>query len=184
MQPASAFCHSAKALCVCCPNFLFCESYLVLSVLPLYKLHIRSIFIFLQKSLEGADCVHCEHLPMHSLRSRKALFDDKGAFTSVSRGAGPAAAEAERHQHSWGSQVDLLERMETGGSLSPSPPIRFSGRSPRRKPARRLLLHGERTQRFSYLPLRRVSARAPRLCPLCHPSMRSCWRWWLVLWPN
>ncbi len=129
-----------------------------------------------RSALEGADSVHCERLPMHSLRSRKALFDDKGAFTSVSRGAGPAAAEAARHQHSWGLQVDLLEGMETGGSLSPSPPIRFGGRSLGRKPARRLLLPGERTRRFSYLPLRTVSARAPRLRPLCHPSMRSCWR--------
>ncbi len=85
--------------------------------------HARSV-------LERADCVHCERLSMHLLCSRKALFDAEEAFTSVSRGAGPAAAEAERRQHSWGSQVDLLERMETGESLSPSPPIRFSGRSP------------------------------------------------------
>ncbi len=83
-----------------------------------------------RSALEGADCVHCELLPMHLLHSRKALFDAKGAFTSVSRGAGPTAAEAERRQHSWGSQVDLLEGMEMGESLSPSPPIRFGGRSP------------------------------------------------------
>ncbi len=83
-----------------------------------------------RSALEGADCVHCERLSMHFLRSRKDLFDAEGAFTSVSRSAGPAAAEVERRQHSWGSQEDLLEGMETGKSLSPSPPIRFGGRSP------------------------------------------------------
>ncbi len=55
-----------------------------------------------RSALEGADCVHCESLPVHSLCSRKVLFDTKGAFTSVSCGAGPAAAEAGRRQHSWG----------------------------------------------------------------------------------
>ncbi len=41
---------------------------------------------------------------------------------------------------------------------------------------KRLLLPGERTRHFSFLSLRRMSVRAPRLCPLCRPSMRSCWR--------
>ncbi len=150
---------SKTALCML-SNFLFCESYLVLSVLPLYKLHIRSILSFCirkktkkressmskrylvdcskkegesssrfrscvppcgrymvpgdthdlcvvclgvehaRSALEGANCVHCERLQMHLLRSWKALFDAEGAFTSVSSGAGPAAAEAERRQHS------------------------------------------------------------------------------------
>ncbi len=44
--------------------------------------------------IEGADCVHCEHLPMHLLCSQKALFDAEGAFTSIPRGAGPTAAKA------------------------------------------------------------------------------------------
>ncbi len=83
-----------------------------------------------QSALEGSGCPHCDLLPMHVFRSRKALFDEKGAFTSIPRDAGPAAAEAERRRHSWGSQVDLLEGMETGESLSPSPSIRFGGRSP------------------------------------------------------
>ncbi len=43
------------------------------------------------------------------LRSRKSLFVD-GIFTSEPRGSGPAAAEAERRLHSWGSQFDLRRR--------------------------------------------------------------------------
>ncbi|MCI4395880.1 hypothetical protein PGIGA_G00197280 [Pangasianodon gigas] len=53
----------------------------------------------------------------------EALFEE-GAFTRVPRGAGPASAEAERRLRSWGSQMDLAERMETGESLSPSSPTR------------------------------------------------------------
>ncbi len=61
-----------------------------------------------ESALEGADCPHCENLPLHTLRSRKALFSE-GSFTRVPRGAGPAVAEAERRQRSWGSQLDLME---------------------------------------------------------------------------
>ncbi|KAL0151133.1 hypothetical protein M9458_053646 [Cirrhinus mrigala] len=71
---------------------------------------------------------HCERLPLRTLRSRKALFEE-GAFTSVPRGSGPASAEAERRLHSWGSQLDLLEGMETGDPLSPASPSRSVARS-------------------------------------------------------
>ncbi len=79
---------------------------------------------------EGADCPHCERLPLRTLRSRKSLFVD-GIFTSEPRGSGPAAAEAERRLHSWGSQFDLEQEMETGESLSPSTASRSSARSGR-----------------------------------------------------
>ncbi|KAL0175435.1 hypothetical protein M9458_027765, partial [Cirrhinus mrigala] len=79
-------------------------------------------------ALEGADCPHCELLPLRTLHSRRALFEE-GAFTSVPQGAGPASAEAERVLHSWGSQMDLLEGMETGDPLSPSLPGRSAARS-------------------------------------------------------
>ncbi|KAI2647309.1 Transposon Ty3-G Gag-Pol polyprotein [Labeo rohita] len=75
-------------------------------------------------ALERTDCPHCEALPLRVLRSRKALFEE-GAFTSVPQGVGPASVEAERALHSWGSQLDLLEGMETGDPLSPS----LTGRS-------------------------------------------------------
>ncbi len=106
--------------------------------------------------LEGAGCPHCDFLPMHVLRSWKALFDEKGAFISVSGGAGSTAGEAKRRRPSWGSQVDLLEGMETGESLSPFHPSDSTAVLRDRKPALRLLLPEERTRSFSYLPLRRM----------------------------
>ncbi len=85
---------------------------------------------------EGADCPHCERLPLRTLRSRKSLFVD-GIFTSEPRGSGPAAAEAERRLHSWGSQFDLEQEMETGESLSPSTASRSSARSGRARSERK-----------------------------------------------
>ncbi len=76
-----------------------------------------------ESALEGAGCPHCERLPLHTLRSWRALFEGRD-FASVPRGAGPASAEAERRLHSWGSQLDLAEGMETGRSLSSSSPAR------------------------------------------------------------
>ncbi len=74
-----------------------------------------------ESALVAADCPHCERLPLSMLRSRKALFEE-GAFTSVPHGAGPASAKAEQQLHSWGLQLDLVEGMETGESLSSSSP--------------------------------------------------------------
>ena len=81
-----------------------------------------------ESALEGADCPHCLRMSVRMLRSRRALFEE-GAFASVPRGAGPASAEAERRLHSWGSQVDLVEGMETGQSLSPSTSARSGTQS-------------------------------------------------------
>ncbi len=65
---------------------------------------------------------------MRSLRSRRALFEE-GALTSAPRGSSPTLAEAERRLKSWGSQVDLTERLETGMSFSPSSTARSSAQS-------------------------------------------------------
>ncbi len=81
-----------------------------------------------ESAFEEAGCPHCERLPMHTLRSRKALFEE-GVFASAPRGAGPASAEAERWLHSWGSQMDLAEGLETGKPLSLSSPARSTARS-------------------------------------------------------
>ncbi len=81
-----------------------------------------------ESAFEEAGCPHCERLPMHTLRSRKALFEE-GVFASAPRGAGPASAEAERWLHSWGSQLDLAEGLETGKPLSLSSPARSTARS-------------------------------------------------------
>ncbi|KAL0189459.1 hypothetical protein M9458_016558, partial [Cirrhinus mrigala] len=67
-------------------------------------------------------------LPLRTLCSRKALFED-GAFTSVPRGSGPVSSEAERRLHLWGWQLDLLDGMETGDPLSPSSPGKSAARS-------------------------------------------------------
>ncbi len=60
--------------------------------------------------------------------SRRTLFKE-GVFASAPHGAGPASTEAERWLHSWGSQLDLAEGMETGRSLSLSSPARSTARS-------------------------------------------------------
>ena len=101
-----------------CPRFITGGDTHSLCVACLGAEHVQS-------ALEGAGCAHCERLPLRTLRSRWALFEE-GALTSVPRGAGPASAEAERRLRSWGSQMDLAEGMETGPSLSPSSPSRSS----------------------------------------------------------
>ncbi len=59
----------------------------------------------------------------------EALFEE-GVFASAPRGAGPASADAERWLHSWGSQMDLAEGLETVNPyLCPHlpDPLPFSG---------------------------------------------------------
>ncbi len=100
----------------------------------LQTLHVCRRYTQLVCGLFGSgartDCPHCECLPLRTLRSRKALFSE-GSFTSVPSGAGPAVAEVERRRRSWGSQLDLMEELETSKSLSPSSFIRSGDRFPR-----------------------------------------------------
>ncbi|KAG1961314.1 hypothetical protein F2P79_005480 [Pimephales promelas] len=72
-----------------------------------------------QSALEGAGCEHCERLPMKTLCSRRALFEESGSVRAP-RGSGLAVAETRRRLASWGSQMDLSAGMETGsdGTLS------------------------------------------------------------------
>ncbi|KAI2663885.1 Transposon Ty3-G Gag-Pol polyprotein [Labeo rohita] len=88
-----------------CPRFITGKDTHALCVVCLGAEHAAA-------ALEGADCPHCVQMSLHTLRSRKALFQ-LGAFSSVPRGSGPASAEAGRRLHSWGSQLDLAEGMET-----------------------------------------------------------------------
>ncbi len=65
----------------------------------------------------------------------RASFDafaplPEGAFTGVSHGAGPAAAEAEQRLALGGIASGSVGGNGDGRVLSPSPPIRFGGRSP------------------------------------------------------
>ncbi|KAL0202332.1 hypothetical protein M9458_000350, partial [Cirrhinus mrigala] len=84
-----------------------------LCVMCLGEEHAREV-------LEGAICVHCERLPIKTLHSRLSLFSRKEGQPSAPRGSGPAAAEARRKLSSWGSQVDLAEKLDKGLSLSRS----------------------------------------------------------------
>ncbi len=96
-----------------------CERYITpsdsheLCVTCLGAQHARS-------ALEGAGCAHCDRFTVKQLCSRLALFTEDGSQASAPRGAGPAAAEAERRLHSWGSQLDLADELGTGLSLSQS----------------------------------------------------------------
>ncbi len=76
----------------------------------------------LGEELEGADCEHCDVLPLRTLRSRLAFFHKEDAEAHVPRGSGSAAAEAQRKLQSWGSQIDLSAGLGMSTALSlPSP---------------------------------------------------------------
>ncbi|KAL0173628.1 hypothetical protein M9458_029596, partial [Cirrhinus mrigala] len=75
---------------------------------------------YAREILEGAICMHCERLPMKTLRSRLSLFSRKEGQPSAPRSSGPAAAEAQRKLSLWGSQVDLADKLDKGLSLSRS----------------------------------------------------------------
>ncbi len=62
--------------------------------------------------------MHCERLPMRTLRSRLSLFLRKEGQPSASRDSNPTAAEARRTLRSWGSQADLADEFERELSLS------------------------------------------------------------------
>ncbi len=125
--------------------------------------------------LEGTDCPHCERLPLRTLRSRKALFEE-GAFVSIPHGAGPASAEAERRLLSWGSQRDLVEGMETGKFLSSSLPARSTARSLGSEDRSAVSSPREWAWCFTFLPPKRLMWRASSIRPLNPQSMRSYWR--------
>ncbi|KAI2647320.1 hypothetical protein H4Q32_030850 [Labeo rohita] len=78
-----------------CPTYFTPDDTHDLCIMCLGEEHARNV-------LEGAVCVHCERLSMKTLRSR------------------PAAAEARRKLSSWGSQMDLTDKLDKGLSLSRS----------------------------------------------------------------
>ncbi len=94
-----------------CPRYLTPDDTHDCCVFCLGIEHARDVF-------EGAVCVHCERLPMRTLRSRLSLFSRKEGQPSASRDLSPTAAEARRRMKSWGSQVDLADEFEGELSLS------------------------------------------------------------------
>ncbi len=89
---------------------------------------IHSLCVVCLGAKHAESALDCERLPLHTLRSPKALYEE-GDFTGVPRGASPAFAEAEQRLHPWESQMDQVEGMKTGESPSSSFPIRSSARS-------------------------------------------------------
>lgn len=71
-------------------------------------------------ALKGAACVHCDSFTVKQLCSHLALFGENGSQESAPRGAGPTAAETQRHLHLWGSQLDLADKLGMGLFLSQS----------------------------------------------------------------
>ncbi|KAL0195685.1 hypothetical protein M9458_009257, partial [Cirrhinus mrigala] len=83
-----------------------------LCVICLGEEHAREV-------LERAICVHCERLPMKTLSALVCpFFSRKEGQPSAPHGSGPAAAEARRKLSSWGSQVDLADKLDKGLSLA------------------------------------------------------------------
>ncbi len=110
----STMASTSKAFRKCvdpCPRYLTPDDTHDCCVFCLGMEHARDVF-------EGAVCVHCERLPMRTLRSRLSLFSRKGGQPSASRDSSPTAAEARRRMKSWGSQADLADEFERELSLS------------------------------------------------------------------
>ncbi|CAM4710214.1 unnamed protein product [Leuciscus chuanchicus] len=95
-----------------CPRYISGSDTHQLCVLCLGVQHARA-------ALEGAACSECDKLPLRTLRSRLAVFDQHGQAREP-RGSGPAIAEAERRRRSWGSQMDLSAGHGTATASSQS----------------------------------------------------------------
>ncbi len=86
-----------------CPRYLTPDDTHNICVFCLGKEHARDI-------LEGKICLNCELFSMKKLCSRLSLFSRK---ESASRDSGPTAAEARRRMKSWGSQLDMADKLES-----------------------------------------------------------------------
>ncbi len=84
---------STSKTCVdLCPRYLTPDDTHNLCVFCLGEEHVCDV-------LEEAICVHCEHFSVRKLRSRLSLFSRKEGQPSVSRGSGPAVAEAHAEEN-------------------------------------------------------------------------------------
>ncbi len=89
-----------------CPRYLTPDDTHNICVFCLGKEHARDV-------LEGKICLHCELFSMKKLCSRLSLFSRKEGQPSASRDSGPTAAEARRRMKSWGSQLDMADKLES-----------------------------------------------------------------------
>ncbi|CAM4467978.1 unnamed protein product [Leuciscus chuanchicus] len=93
-----------------CPGFFRPGDTHDLCVLCLGEEHAR-------EALERASCANCESFSLKTLRSRLTLFSREEGSASEPHGTGPARAEAQRRLSSWGSQMELADRLESGVHL-------------------------------------------------------------------
>ncbi len=104
----STMASTSKAFRKCvdpCPRYLTPDDTHDCCVFCLGMEHARDV-------LEGAVCVHCERLSMRKLSSRLSLFSRKEGQPSASRDSRPTVAEARRRMKSWGSQLDVADKLE------------------------------------------------------------------------
>ncbi len=104
----STMASTSKAFRKCvdpCPRYLTLDDTHDCCVFCLGMEHARDV-------LEGAVCVHCERLSMRKLSSRLSLFSRKEGQPSASRDSRPTVAEARRRMKSWGSQLDVADKLE------------------------------------------------------------------------
>ncbi len=154
-QPAPAFCHSAKLFVCVSHDPCFCESCLlfIISYTSIsssiskasaktnkgesrsrYRLCSSLPALFHERgykqsvALEGADCPHCERLPLRTLRSRKGSLRGRSLHQRSSRVLAPLQPRWSGSTP-WCLQLNLAEGMETGESLSSSSPARSTARS-------------------------------------------------------
>ncbi len=96
-----------------CPRYLTPDDTHKHCVFCLGEEHARNV-------LEGAICVHCELFPMKKLSSHLSLFSRKEGQPSASRDSGPTTAKARRIMKSWGSLLDLADKLERELPFSPA----------------------------------------------------------------
>ncbi len=104
----STMASTSKAFRKCvdpCPRYLTPDDTHDCCVFCLGMEHARDV-------LEGAVCVHCERLSMRKLSSHLSLFSRKEGQPSASRDSRPTVAEARRRMKSWGSQLDVADKLE------------------------------------------------------------------------
>ncbi len=148
-----------------CPRFITSGDTHSLCVVCLGVKHAES-------ALEGDGCPHCERLPLRTLRSWRALFEE-GVFNSVLTVLAPLPL---RRSGSWirgaCSWIWQREWRWAGPYLYPhlpdSLPVLWD-----RKPVLRFLPLRGWAQRFAYLPPRRKMWRALTIRPFKPHNMRS-----------
>ncbi len=139
-----------------CPRFITSGDTHSLCVVCLGAKHAESAF-------EEAGCPHCEQLPIHTLGSRRTLFEE-GVFAPLRRSGG-----CTRGARNWIWQRDLRRLNPYLCPHLPDPlPVLWV-----RKPVLRFLPLRGRGQCFTYLPPRRKMWRALVFRPLYPHNMRS-----------